>query len=179
VVGGGGRKAANLASKNREKGKKIGKRKGAKSKERGGARVCERVSKGDPLLPISDEELRSGVVELAVNSVKEEKKEDSTAVTLTHESELNEDQEKKSKPGIDKMNENLMKDERNEGNSINDDGKARDRVVERPQRRFTWSALKLSVKEKCAVEENNEKLGGAEIAGKGPQRGDWHSVAAK
>ncbi|GLT69860.1 hypothetical protein SLA2020_419770 [Shorea laevis] len=33
---------------------------------------CERVSKDDALLPISNKELRSGVVEMAVNSMKEE-----------------------------------------------------------------------------------------------------------
>lgn len=122
--------------------------------------VCERVSKDDASLPVSDEELRSGVVEMAVNSLKEEEesKEDSVAFALTHKSERNEDQEKKSQPGIDKTNENLMKDERNEGNSINDDGEAGDRVVERPQRRFTRSALKPRVEEKCAMEESNKKV---------------------
>ncbi|XP_059430609.1 uncharacterized protein LOC132164188 [Corylus avellana] len=138
--------------------------------------VCERMSKEDASLPVSDEELRSGVVVTAVNSLKEEEesKEDSAAVVLTNESERNEAEEKKSKPGIDKTNENLAKDERNEGNSISDDGKAGDRVVERPQRRFTRSALKTRVEEeesnkkvsvlkprveeKCAVEESNTKV---------------------
>jgi hypothetical protein len=118
--------------------------------------VCERVSKDDASLPVSDEELRSGVVVTAVNSLKEEEesKEDSAAVVLTNESERSEAQENKSKPGIDKTNENLAKDERNEGNSINHDGNAGDRVVERPQRRFTRSALKPRVEE----EESNKKV---------------------
>jgi hypothetical protein len=122
--------------------------------------VCKRVSKDDASLPVLDEELRSGVVEMAGNVLKEEEesKEDSAAVALTHESERNEDQEKRSKPGMVKTNENLVKDERNEGNSVNDDGKAGDRVVERPPRRFTRSVLKLRVEEKCAVEESNKKV---------------------
>ncbi|KAB1227407.1 Chromodomain-helicase-DNA-binding protein 4 [Morella rubra] len=126
--------------------------------------VGERGSKEDTSMPLSDEELRSGVVEMVANLAKEEEKskEDTIGVELMLKKEPNENQENRCEPVIGGTNEDLRKDETNEAVLINGDHKAEEIVVESPSRRFTRSALKVRAEEKCAsrndVEDSDNKV---------------------
>ena len=73
--------------------------------------VREGVSKEETSMPVFDEELKGGVVEMVQNPVKEEE--------LVCESEPNvNEEEMKVEPGVEKTNEDLVKDEKIEGVSI-------------------------------------------------------------
>ena len=69
--------------------------------------VGEGGSKKDMSMPVFDEELKGGVVEMVQNPVKEGE--------LVCESKLNVNEEMKAEPGVKKTNEDLVKDEKIEG----------------------------------------------------------------
>lgn len=123
--------------------------------------VAERGSKDDTSLPVPEEELRSGVVEMAACSGKEEEelKDDTCAAELMREKERNDNQEKTSETGIDKAKEDSGKDKWNEAVLINEDQKAGAIALEKPLRRFTRSALKPRAEEKYAVKKGVEDSG--------------------
>ena len=72
--------------------------------------VGEGGSKKYTSMPVLDEELKGGVVEIVYNLVKEEE--------LVCESKPNVNEEMKVEPRVEKMNEDLVKDEKIEGVSI-------------------------------------------------------------
>ncbi|KAG6682488.1 hypothetical protein I3842_13G144300 [Carya illinoinensis] len=123
--------------------------------------VAERGSKDDTSMPVPEEELRSGVVEMAACSGKEEEelKDDTCAAELMREKERNDNQEKTSETGIDKAKEDSGKDKWNEAVLINEDQKAGAIALEKPLRRFTRSALKPRAEEKYAVKKGVEDSG--------------------
>ena len=111
----------------------------------------EGVSKEDTSMPVFDEELKGGVVEMVQNPVKEEE--------LVCESEPNvNEKEMKAEPGVEKTNEDLVKDETIEGVLINEDVKPKNVVLETPSRRFTRSALKPRQEERSNVKESGKKV---------------------
>ena len=113
--------------------------------------VREGVSKEDTSMPVFDEELKGGVVEMVQNPVKEEE--------LVCESEPNvNEEEMKAEPGVEKTNEDLVKDEKIEGVLINEDVKPKNVVLETPSRRFTRSALKPRQEERSNVKESGKKV---------------------
>ncbi|KAM4084156.1 hypothetical protein ACB094_08G110900 [Castanea mollissima] len=111
--------------------------------------VGEGGSKEDTSMPVFDEELKGGVVETVQNPVKGEE--------LVCESKPNVNEEMKAEPGVEKTNEDLVKDEKIEGVLINEDIKPKNVVLETPSRRFTRSALKPR-QEKSAVKESGKKV---------------------
>ena len=72
--------------------------------------VGEGDSKKDTSMPVFDEELKGGVVEMVQNPLKEEE--------LVCESKPNVNEEMKTKPGVEKTNYDLVNDEKIEGVSI-------------------------------------------------------------
>ena len=113
--------------------------------------VGEGGSKKDKSMPVFDEELKGGVVEMVQNPVKEEE--------LVCESKPNmNEEEMKAELGVEKTNEDLVKDEKIEGVLINEDVKPKNVVLETPSRRFTRSALKPRQEEKSTVKESGKKV---------------------
>ncbi|KAK7857728.1 increased dna methylation 1 [Quercus suber] len=111
----------------------------------------EGVSKEDTSMPVFDEELKGGVVEMVQNPVKIEE--------LVCESKPNvNEEEMKAEPGVEKTNEDLAKDEKIEGVLINEDVKPKNVAPETPSRRFTRSALKPRQEEKSNVKESGKKV---------------------
>ncbi|XP_030968717.1 protein hsr-9-like [Quercus lobata] len=72
--------------------------------------VGEGGSKKDKSMPVFDKELKGGVVEMVQNPVKEEE--------LVCESKPNVNEEMKTKPGVEKTNEDLVNNEKIEGVGI-------------------------------------------------------------
>ena len=72
--------------------------------------VGEGGSKKDTSMSVFDKELKGGVVEMVQNPVKEEE--------LVCESKPNVNEEMKAEPGVEKTNEDLVKDEKIVGVSI-------------------------------------------------------------